>query len=74
MDLYTVEYEEKHAGQTAAGVGDFWFKRVDPFRKGDIDDPFRRANDMARRLLSNPSKFRDVRVLCWTGCYEVRNQ
>jgi len=46
-ELYTVEWEECRTGQTAEGVGKFWFKCVEVFREGMYDDIHSRAQKFA---------------------------
>lgn len=64
--LVTVEYEERHAGQTAAGIVYSWFYRIETFKRiGLLDNPA----DMAAKFISiisrHPGKFRRINTIAW---------
>ncbi len=64
--LVTVEYEERHAGQTAAGTEDSWYHRIEAFKRISIsDNPADRAAKFISIISRHPERFRRISPIAW---------
>ncbi len=64
--LVTGEYEERHAGQTAAGVEQSWFPRIEAFKRiGLLDNPSDRAAKFISIISRHPERFRRISSIAW---------